>query len=435
MTTHATAGRAAATPAARPFPFPPAPRLELEPEYARLQREEPVSRVRFPYGEEAWLVTTHADTRTVLSDARFSRAVSLERDVPRTTVENFSGGIVAMDPPEHTRLRSVCRHAFTPRTVARLRSRATAIAERLVAAVLDGGSGVDGSGVFDAVEDLAVPYTLTMVCEMLGVPYDDRHEFRRWAEAGLATTSISEDERWAATGRMWDYIAALIAARRAGPRDDLISAMTAAQAETPTVSDDELVIVVMTILVAGFETTSTQLPNFLHVLLDDPRHWARLVAAPSLVPTAVEELMRVVPLEANGASPRYAVEDVVLSGTRIPAGDPVVAATVIANRDPAVFADPHVLDLGRDPNPHLGFGVGAHFCLGAPLARMELQVALEVLTAALPHLRVHAGGSGERSGEQWKTGMLVRGPSRLELAAGVPADRPTGRSVRREHGA
>lgn len=422
LTTHTDAR--APVPGARHFPFAPAPGLQLEPEYARLQAEEPVSRVRFPFGEEAWLVTRHADARTVLADGRFSRAVSLERDVPRTTVENFSGGIVAMDPPEHTRLRAVCRHAFTPRTVARLHARATAIAEGLVASVLEAG------GLFDGVEDLAVPYTLKMVCELLGVPYEDRHDFRRWAEAGLATTSISEDERWAATGRMWDYIAALIAARRSAARDDLISAMLAAQAENQTISDDEMVVVVMTILVAGFETTSTQLPNFLHVLLADPRLWARLVAEPALIPTAVEELMRVVPLEANGASPRYALEDVVLSGTRIPAGDPVVAATVIANRDPAVFAEPDVVDLARDPNPHLGFGVGAHFCLGAPLARLELQVALEVLAAALPQLRLAADGSGV----QWKTGMLVRGPSRLELVTGVPSERSSGRSYRREQG-
>jgi len=390
---------------ARPFPFPPAPRLELEPEYARLQHEEPVSRVRMPYGEEAWLVTRHADARTVLSDGRFSRAVSLERDVPRTTAENFSGGIVAMDPPEHTRLRAVCRHAFTQRTVARLRSRATAIVTDLVATV--------GSGSFDAVEDLAVPYTLTMICEFLGVPYEDHRSFRRWAEAGLATTAISEDERWAATGRMWDYIAALIAQRRVEPRDDLISAMLAAQAESPTVTDDELVIVVMTILVAGFETTSTQLPNFLHVLLDDPGRWARLVAEPELVPTAVEELLRYVPLEATGASPRYALVDVELSGTVVQAGDPVVVATVIANRDPAVFVAPHEVDLARRPNPHLGFGLGPHFCLGAPLARLELQVALEVLSTAWPDLR-------RAPGERWKSGMLVRGPSRLMLAACTP---------------
>lgn len=387
----------------RSFPFPPAPGLELEPEYRRLQRHEPVSRVRFPYGEEAWLVTRHADVRTVLTDPRFSRAAAVGRDVPRVTEEDFSGGVVAMDPPEHTRVRSVCRNAFTPRTVARLRDRATSLATELVKDAL-------AAGEFDVVEDIALPYTLKMICELLGVPFEDWQRFRHWAEAGLATTAISEDERWAATGHMWEYVAALVAERAEHPEDDLISAMLAAQDGTDVVSHDELVMLVMTILVAGHETTSTQLPNFAYLLLSDRSQFESVVADPALIPSAVEELLRYVPLEANGTTPRYALRDVELSGTLIEAGSAVVPASVIANRDPAVFADPDRLDLTRDPNPHLGFGAGAHFCLGAPLARLELQVALEVLTSVAPGLRL----AGE-SEIDWKTGMLVRGPSRLLL--------------------
>jgi cytochrome P450 len=385
------------------FPFPPAPALDIEPEYPRLQRDEPVCRVRFPYGEPAWLVTRHADARTVLADPRFSRAESLRRDVPRVTEVNFAGGIVAMDPPEHTRLRAVCRHAFTARTVARLRDRAGALARELVDAA---GS----RGVFDAVADLAVPYTLRMICELLGVPYTDSDRFRGWAEAGLATSAITEAERIDATGRMWEYVADLVARRRREPAADLISAMLAAGERG--VRDEELVIIVMTALVAGYETTSTQLPSFLYVLLSERDRWDELVARPELVGTAVEELLRFAPLEANGASPRYAMVDVVLSGIHIPAGAPVVAATVAANRDPRVFANPYRLDLRRDPNPHLGFGLGAHFCLGAPLARLELRVAIDVLATTLPGLRL--GPQRPR----WKTGMLVRGPATLYLDAG-----------------
>jgi cytochrome P450 len=376
----------------------------VEPEYRRLQADEPVSRIRFPYGEEAWLVTRYEDVRTVLTDPAFSRAESLHRDVPRVTEENFTGGIVAMDPPEHTRVRSVCRQAFTPRTVARLRERAKVLATELIKDALP-------EETFDGVEDFALPYTLKMICEMLGVPYEDREHFRHWAEAGLATTSISEDERWAATGRMWDYMAALLAERRRRPQDDLMSAMLAVQADGG-VSDDELVILAMTILVAGYETTSTQLPNFMYALLEDPARFDGLAANPLLIPTAVEELMRYVPLEANGTTPRYAMRDIVLSGTLIEAGSPVVPASVVANRDPRVFTDPDRLDLARDPNPHIGFGFGAHFCLGAPLARLELQVALEVLTSVAPGLRLASG----ESGITWKAGMLVRGPSRLMLS-------------------
>lgn len=391
----------------RTFPFPPAPALDVEPEYLRLQRDEPVCRVRFPYGEPAWLVTRHADARTVLADPRFSRAESLHRDVPRVTEVNFAGGIVAMDPPEHTRLRATCRHAFTARTVARLRDRAAALAHELVEAAAR-------RGTFDAVADLAVPYTLRMICALLGVPYADSDRFRGWAQAGLATTAITEAERLDATGCMWEYVADLVARRRGEPAADLISAMLAAGERG--VRDEELVIIVMTALVAGYETTSTQLPNFLYLLLSQRDRWEELVARPELVDTAVEELLRFAPLEANGASPRYARVDVVLGGTRIPAGAPVVAATVAANRDPRVFADPYLLDLARDPNPHLGFGLGAHFCLGAPLARLELRVALDVLVATLPELRLGAGRP------RWKTGMLVRGPASLPLEAGRPRD-------------
>jgi len=391
----------------RTFPFPPAPALDLEPEYLTLQRDEPVCQVRFPYGEPAWLVTRHADARTVLTDPRFSRAESLRRDVPRVTEVNFSGGIVAMDPPEHTRTRAACRHAFTARAVARLRDRARALVHELVDAAA-------ARGRFDAVADLAVPYTLRMICALLGVPYADSDRFRGWAEAGLATTAITEAERLDATGHMWEYVADLIARRRAEPAADLISAMLA-EGERG-LRDEELVVIVMTALVAGYETTSTELPNFLYVLLSRRDRWARLVARPDLLDTAVEELLRFAPLEANGASPRYATVDVVLSGTRIPAGAPVVAATAAANRDPRVFADPYRLDLARDPNPHLGFGHGAHFCLGAPLARLELRVALDVLVATLPGLRLAA------EGPRWKTGMLVRGPATLPLATGRRRD-------------
>lgn len=387
-----------------PFPFPRAGRLDVEPEYLDVQCGPAVQRVRFPHGEDAWLVTRHADVRTVLSDPRFSRAVSLQRDVPRVTVENFSGGIVAMDPPDHTRVRGVCQYAFTPRTIARLRDRAEEIAAQLLA---------DAGTSFDVVEDYAIPYTLMMVCEMLGVPYGDHVRFRTWANAGLATTAISEDERWAATGHMWDYIAAVLAERRRDPRDDLMSAMIRSQAAGAAVSDDELVIVVMTILVAGYETTSTQLPNFVYVLLHEPALFAEIVRDPAIVPTAVEELMRFVPLEANGASPRYAVEDVDLGGVTIPAGDAVVAATIVANRDPSVFAQPHSVDLRRSPNPHLGFGAGPHYCLGAPLARLELQVALTALARTHPRLRI----SDVADALVWKSGAMVRGPSRL-LATG-----------------
>ncbi len=391
----------------RAYPFSPPDRLVLDPQYAWLREHEPVSRVRMPYGEEAWLVTRYADVRTVLGDARFSRAASIGRDEPRVAPQSPEGGMLAMDPPEHTRLRRLVTKAFTVRRVEELRPRVERIADELVDRLVEAGPPAD------LVDDVTVPLPVTVICELLGVPYADRDRFHLWSEAIVSTTSLSPEQIGEYLGSLGAYMGELVAQRRRVPTDDdLLGSLVKARDEGDRLSEKELVTLAGGLLAAGHETTSTQIPNFIYALLTHPDELRLLRSRPELVPHAVEELMRWVPLGAAAAFPRYATEDVELSGITVPAGDPVLVSMAAANRDERVFPDPDGIDLTRDPNPHLGFGHGAHHCLGAPLARVELQVALGTLLRRLPALRFAV----PEEQIPWKAGLFVRGPKHLPVA-------------------
>lgn len=390
------------------YPFSEPHRLDLDPFYAKLRAEEPLCRIRLPYGEPAWLATRHEDVRTVLGDPRFSRAAALERDEPRMHAHlRRQGGILAMDPPDHTRLRRLVAKAFTMRRVELLRGRTQEIADGLADAMAAGGDRAD------LVEQFALPLPITVICELLGVPFEDRGDFRIWSDAFLSTSKLTGQQVQDHIESMNGYMAHLIAERRERPADDLLGALVRARDEdNDRLSEEELVQLAVGLLVAGHETTASQIPNFVYVLLTHPEELARLRREPELVPRAVEELLRFVPLGAAGAFPRYALEDVEFGPVTVRAGEPVLVAAAAANRDPEVFSDPEDLDLGRSDNPHLGFGHGPHHCLGAQLARMELQVALETLLRRFPGLRFDGGPDAV----VWKTGLLVRGPSLMPVA-------------------
>ncbi|MBF9131815.1 cytochrome P450 [Plantactinospora sp. S1510] len=391
---------------ARPYPFAAPDRLHLDPHYAQLRRDQPLSRVQMPFGEEAWLATRHEDVRVVLGDARFSRALSVGRDEPRTTPRQQDLGMLAMDPPDHTRLRRLVAKAFTARRVELLRARAQQIADELVDELVKAGPPAD------LVEQFATPLPIQVICELLGVPFADRHNFHTWSEAIVSTTSLSGDQIQSYLENLWGYIGELVAVRRREPIDDLLGAMVRARDENEDrLTEEELVQLAAGLLAAGHETTVTQIPNFVYVLLEHPAELARLRADPGLVPSAVEELVRYVPLGAASAFPRYATEDIELGGVLVRAGEPVLPSVGSANRDGEVFTDPDRLDLGRDPNPHVGFGHGAHHCIGAQLARMELQVAIHTLVTRLPGLRL-AVPEPELT---WKSGLLVRGLAALPV--------------------
>jgi cytochrome P450 len=385
----------------RNFPFSDPERLDPEPMFATL-REQPLIRVQLPYGEPAWLATRYEDVRLVLGDPRFSRAAGVGRDEPRMRFHQAqNGSILSMDPPDHSRLRRLVMKAFTVRRIEQLRPRAQEIADALVDEMTPPA---------DLVADFGLPLPIAVICELLGVPFEDRNDFRHWSDAFLSTTKFTPEEVYAAVGQMYEYMAGLVAQRRETPTDDLIGALVLARDNEDRLTEEELLSLTQGLLVAGHETTASQIPNFMYVLLTHPEQLAMLRADLSLVPKAVEELMRYVPLGAGPGIARYALEDVELGGVTVRAGEPVLPAIASANRDKSVFTDPDLLDLHRQGGTHIGFGHGAHHCLGAPLARMELQVALDTLLRRLPGLRL-----ADTADIDWKAGLATRGPARLPV--------------------
>lgn len=389
----------------RQYPFGEPVRLEMDPLFTKLRREEPVCRVELPYGGAGWLVTRYEDVELILADPRFSRAATVGReDLPRATpAPARPDSLLSMDPPEHSRLRKLVAKAFTARRVAELRPRTREIVDEKLTALQRAGAPAD------LVEGFALPLPVTVICEMLGVPPGDQHRFRDFSDAILSTTAYTREQIESARDSLETYLAEVIAERRQRPTDDLLGALVAARDEDDRLSERELVDLGVGLLIAGHETTADQIANFTYSLLTHREYWELLRAEPELIPGAVEELLRYVQLGAGAGQPRVATEDVVLSGVTVRAGDSVFVNTQAANRDETVFEDPEALDLTRQRNPHIAFGYGAHHCLGAPLARVELQVALEALLERFPSLRL----SLPPDEIPWKSGLLVRGPKQL----------------------
>jgi cytochrome P450 len=385
------------------YPFNLTDGLDLNPAYLEAAAEPGMIRVQLPYGEPAWLATRYADARFVLGDRRFSRAMAIGRDEPRLSRMQQVDGILVMDPPDHTRLRTLVAKAFTVRRVEKLRPRVRELAESLVDDMIAMGAPVD------LVEEFALPLPVAVICELLGVPVVDRPRFRVWSDAALSTANVTAEEYERNRAEFREYTSGLIAERRARPADDLMTALIEARDERDRLSELELIDLCAGILIAGHETTATQIPNFVYVLLEHPEHWAQLRESPELIPAAVEELTRFVPLGASAAFPRYATEDVEVGGVLVRAGEPVLVAVGAANRDAVRFTAPGELRFDRGETHHIGFGHGVHHCLGAPLARVELQEALRVLLSRLPELRL-AGDV------EWKRQMIVRGPRTMPVS-------------------
>ncbi|MET9516689.1 cytochrome P450 [Streptomyces sp. NPDC002994] len=387
-----------------PYPFPPS-RLEVHPRYGEL-RDLPLARVRLPYGEGAWLVTRHADVKTVLADPRFSLAAAVGRDQPRLrSMTRDGGGLFSKEPPEHTRLRSLVAKEFGARRVEGLRIRAREVADGLLDAMEAKGAPAD------LVDDFAIPLPTTIICELLGVPGADHRRLWGWAQSVLSNTS-SEQELMTRGKELFGYLAGVLELRRREPGDDVLSGLVQACDEDEQITETELLALTSDLLIAGFVSTTNQIGNFFYQLLADPADLVRLRDNPEAIPKAVEELMRYVPLLVGFTLPRYATEDVELGGVLIRSGDAVLVATAAANRDPEIFPDPERLVLDRPVNPHVGFGHGVHYCIGAHLARLELQVALERVLHRMPGLRF-AVPEDELS---WKTDAMIIGLNALPVS-------------------
>ncbi|MEU3987633.1 cytochrome P450 [Streptomyces platensis] len=379
------------------YPFNVPESLELSEEYEQARNRPGLLKVRMTYGEPAWLVTRYAEARFVLGDQRFSRAEGARHDEPRQSEGRQDSGILGMDPPDHTRLRTLVAKAFTVRQVEKLRPQVKQLAHELLDELEAAGPPAD------LVDRYALPIPVAVICRMLGVPAEDRPRFRVWSDAALSTSSLTAAEFDANMEELRAYMRQLIEEHRRAPQDDLMTALIDARDVNDRLSEVELVDLCVGILVAGHETTATQIPNFVLALLDHPGQLALLRERPELIGGAVEELLRFVPLGSGASQARYATEDVEVGGTLVRAGTPVLVAVGAANRDALRFEAPGTLDISRTGMQHLGFGHGVHHCLGAPLARLELQEAIGALITRFPDLRL-AGDV------VWKSEMLVRGP-------------------------
>lgn len=357
---------------------------------AQMREAAPV--YRLPFREQSdypWLLTRYDDAVWLHRDERFTKDV-LKRPGTDTSSDDpqimaaysINRHLLTVDPPDHTRLRQLVHKAFTPRIIRQMEGRIEEIAAELLDAA-------QARGHMDLMQDYAIPLPITVICELLGVPYEDRMRFRHWTNDIIigALQNSQSDAIGTAVLEFVMYFHQLFDQRRATPGDDLLSALVQAEESGDRLDQQELISMVFLLLVAGHETTVNLIGNGVLALLQHPDQLKLLRAQPALIGSAVEEMVRF-----NGpvgtSSLRYALEDIELHGTRIEAGDMVLASYLAANRDPEVFPDPDVFDITRDPNPHLGFGFGIHYCLGAPLARLEGSIAIQRLVERFPRLRL-----------------------------------------------
>ena len=373
--------------------------------HARLRAQRPVTPVIMPGGAPVWLITGYAEARAALADPRLSKHVPGWHPEPDSIFASLDLHMLNSDPPDHERLRKLVNKAFTARRVERLRPRITAIA----AGLLDDMSAQRDRPEVDLLASFAFPLPITVICELLGVPAADRDDFRTWSATIVSDTSAPEVFQAHATA-MLRYFTALLAAKRDEPRDDVLSALIAARDEDDRLSENELVAMAFLLLVAGHETTVNLIASGLLALLLNPAELARLRADPALIGGAVEELLRYVN-PVNNATFRCATEPVEIGGVRISRGDPVLVALSGANRDPARFGDPDRLDLGRDGAGHLAFGHGIHYCLGAPLARLEAEIAFSGLLARFGSIRLAVPATSLR----WRPSTLIHGLESLPV--------------------
>lgn len=387
------------------FPFTTPWSDETDADIARFRAEDPVPLVRLPDGHEVRLVTRYADVRLALSDSRFSRAASARPDAPTLMPGTQSPeAITSMDPPEHARLRRLVSRAFTFRSVERMRPRVAAMTAGLLDAMAEHGPPAD------FVAMLADPLPAMVICEMLGIPAAERAPLTSWLKASVDVTGLPPEQLAAAQGQAAMFLLELMAAKRREPQDDLLTALVEVHDGSDRLSEPELLMIVMSLFGAGQETTTSQLSKSVLTLFRHPDQHALLVDKPELVPNAVEELLRYTRL-GRATFPRIPTADMTLSDTTVASGVSVFPVIYSANRDPAVFADPDRFDVTRaDAGSHLAFGHGIHHCLGAPLARLELQEALGALLARFPTLQLAVPEAELRWDDEHVTGGLVALP-------------------------
>ena len=373
--------------------------------YRELRETDPVHFIEPP---GLWFLTRYADVAAAMRDERLSAErfqLSLPEMQASALIRSLTNMMLLRDPPHHTRMRTLVSKAFTPRVVEGLRSRIEEIVDNLLGAILP-------TGRLELMHDLAAPLPVIVIAQLLGIPVQDREQFKRWsddlmliADGSLALTGFPKAEQ--STGELRTYLNGIFAERRVDPRDDLISGLLAAQERDDRLSEDELFATCVLLLAAGHETTTNLIGNGMLALLRHPDQLALLRRDPTLIRGAIEELLRYdSPVQIMS---RVAKEDVHIDGRLVRQGQEVALGLAAANRDPEQFPDPDRLDITRADVHHLAFGHGIHFCLGAPLARLEGQIAVQALVQRLPGLRL------QTDDVQWRDGLMLRGLTQLPL--------------------
>ena len=387
---------------ANPFPF-----------YAQLRAQAPVFPVTLPPKQRAWLVTRYDDVLSVLKDEHFAKdrrnAMTPEQLKKRPWIpamfKPLERNMLDLDSPDHTRLRALVHKAFTPRLIEQMREQIQVLTNELLDAVEPRGS-------MDVIADFALPLPLTMIGRILGVPSQDNPKFHRWSKTMIAGgTNRNLFVLIPSMMSFMAYLKKLIQQRRATPQNDLITALVQAKDGNDSLSEDEILAMIIILLVAGHETTVNLIGSGVLALLEHPDQLERLRSEPALIKSAIEELVRFVcPVET--ATERYAREDITIAGTTIPRGELVLAAIGSANRDEKYFDDPDMLDITRSNNKHLSFGLGVHYCLGASLARLEGQIAISTLIQRMPNLRLSVAPDQLR----WRGSFILRGLEALPVS-------------------
>lgn len=384
------------------------------PTYHQLRAEDPV---HWSDAVGGWMLTRYDDVLATIRDtSHFSsrgRMLAVLEHFPdsvrsrmRPFEDHFTVGLISSDPPDHTRLRALVNKAFTPRVVEQLRPRVQILVDELL-------DNVQDRGEMDLIRDLAYPLPAIVIAELLGAPPEDRDRFKRWSDGilafqGLGRTSPEVIERSQEhLLEMRGFLSDLVEQRRRAPREDLLSRLVEAEAAGDKLSEAELLTTCVTLLTAGHETTTNLIGNGLFTLLRHPDQFRQLHANPAWMPTALEEMLRYEsPLQRN---PRRIAQDIELHGKRLRRGDYIVQILGAANRDPAQFPDPDRFDITRLPNRHVAFGFGIHFCVGAPLARLEAPIVIGTVLRRMPQLQLSTAPL------RWQEHGLLRGLQSLPV--------------------
>ena len=401
------------TPSETPAPPPLFDRAFINdpyPAYAWLREHSPVHRTRLPNGVEAYLVTRHEDVKAVLADPRLSKNAATSfpgwqpgrTGIPGEHRSGIAAHLLNLDPPDHTRLRRLVSKAFTPRRIAEFAPEIRRIADELLGECER--TAREGDGTVDLIRGYACPLPVAVILEMLGVPPEDQAIFHEWAFGVVDRGGGARGGVGRSVKRIRGYLRDIIHKKRLNPGDDLLTALVRASDQGEHLSEDEAASMAFILLFAGFETTINLVGNGTLALLTHPEQRERLRAEPGLLDNAVEELMRYDgPVEFG--TWRFTTEPISVGGVRIPAGEPVLAVLAAADRDPERFPEPDVLDLGRAATGHLALGHGIHFCIGAPLARLEGRIGFERLLARYPEVALASPAESLR----WHSGLIMRG--------------------------